>query len=288
LTPPSCPGLWEALFLPVFIGRTAAAHTGASRCYWHSLLNRSRVCMFLRNSRLEPYTAGQLSRPAAISWGGLVLDLVFRSSHSLHNFLTPQRTAFLRPPDGHLEIERPSTSLQSTSTSLLASRPILSLQASALLTAVPAHEHHHSRLHPFSEAGSYVTAEEFWLQCAPGIHDFETLDDSPFGFSNLETGLSQSDLDFLNLEFPITETLGPVLQPDDSFPLFPQDPALEQIVEDLLEIAGDAPSQRDGTSLISAVSSFTPPATPTSSPSPSIHCSWPTCKKVFKNRSDYK
>jgi hypothetical protein len=30
--------------------------------------NRSRVCMFLRNSRLEPYTAVQLSRPAAIRW----------------------------------------------------------------------------------------------------------------------------------------------------------------------------------------------------------------------------
>ena len=41
--------------------------------------NRSRVCMFLRKSLLEPYTAVQVSRPAAISWGGLVFDLVFRS-----------------------------------------------------------------------------------------------------------------------------------------------------------------------------------------------------------------
>jgi len=49
--------------------------------------NRSRVCMFLRKSLLEPYTAVQVSRPAAISWGGLVFDLVFRSSHPLHNFL---------------------------------------------------------------------------------------------------------------------------------------------------------------------------------------------------------
>lgn len=123
---------------------------------------------------------------------------------------------------------------------------------------------------------------------SPGIHDFETLDDSLVAFSNLETGLSQSDLDFWNLEFPITETLGPVLEPSDSLPLFPQDPAIEQTVEELLEIAGEAPSLKDGTSLISAVSSFTPPASPTSSPSPSIHCSWPTCEKVFKNRSDYK
>ena len=123
---------------------------------------------------------------------------------------------------------------------------------------------------------------------SPGVHDFETLDDFLVAFSNLETGLSQSDLDFWNLEFPITETLGPVLEPNSSLPLFPQDPAIDQTVEELLEIAGEAPSQRDGTSLISTVSSFTPPASPTSSPSPSIRCSWPTCEKVFKNRSDYK
>jgi hypothetical protein len=123
---------------------------------------------------------------------------------------------------------------------------------------------------------------------SPGIHDFETLDDSLVAFSNLETGLSQSDLNFWNLEFPITETLGPVHEPSDSLSLFPRDTAIEETVEELLEIAGEAPSQRDGNSLISTVSSFTPPAPPTSSPSPSIRCSWPTCEKVFKNRSDYK
>ncbi len=123
---------------------------------------------------------------------------------------------------------------------------------------------------------------------SPGIHNFETLDDSLVAFSNLETGLSQSDLDFWNLEFPTTETLDPVLEPSDSLPLFFRDTAIEQTVEELLEIAGEAPSQRDGNRLISTVSSFTPPASPTSSPSPSIRCSWPTCEKVFKNRSDYK
>jgi len=123
---------------------------------------------------------------------------------------------------------------------------------------------------------------------SPGIHDFETLDDSLNAYSNFETGLSQPDLDFWNWGFPITETLGPVLEPNDSLPLFHQEPAIEQTAEELLEITGEVPSQRDQTSLISAVSSFTPPASPTSSPSPSIRCSWPTCEKVFKNRSDYK
>ena len=65
--------------------------------------NRSRVCMFLRNSRLEPYTAVQLSRPAAISWGGLVFDLVFRSRTPSINFSEPQRTASGRP-SGRLQL----------------------------------------------------------------------------------------------------------------------------------------------------------------------------------------
>lgn len=126
-----------------------------------------------------------------------------------------------------------------------------------------------------------------FLVRSPEIDDFETFDDSLVAFSNLETSLLQSDLDFWNLEFPITETLGPVIEPSDSLPLFPRDPAIEQTVEELLEIAGEAPSQRDGPSLISTVSSFAPTPSPTSSPSPSIRCSWPTCEKVFKNRSDY-
>lgn len=134
---------------------------------------------------------------------------------------------------------------------------------------------------------SYANFTTFVVR-SPGIEDIETFDDSLVAFSNLETGLSQSDLDFWSLEFPITYTLGPVLEPSASLPLFPQDPAIEQTVEELLQIAGEAPSQRDGPSLISTVSSVAPPASPTSSPSPSIRCSWPTCEKVFKNRSDYK
>ncbi len=143
---------------------------------------------------------------------------------------------------------------------------------------------------PIPHGDRHASFTTFSLR-SPGIHDFETLDDSVVAFSNLETGLSQSDLDFWNLDFPITETPGPVLEPSDSLPLFPRDPAIEQTLEELLEIAGEAPSQRDGNSLNSAVSSFTPPAPPappTSSPSPSIQCSWPTCEKVFKNRADYK
>jgi hypothetical protein len=258
------------------------------------LSNRSRVCMFLRNSRLEPYTAGQLSRPAAISWGGLVFDLVFRSSHPSINFSDTSTNRFwaavwpsaitwrskvLRPPFWPLG--------QSFHCRL---PPCLRRTLRTNTTTI-------NYTH-FSEGkASYITAEEFRPPHAgftasfvrsPGIHDFETLDESLFAFSNLETGLWQSDLDFWNLEFPITETLGPVLEPSDSLPFFPQDPAIEQTVEELLEIAGEAPFQRDGTSLISTVSSFTSPASPSSSLSPSIRCSWPTCKKAFKNRSDYK
>lgn len=101
---PSCFGLWEALFLPVFIGRTAAAYTGASRCYWHSLLKIVPVYACTFTTRVLNHTLQFNSAASSISPGGLVFDLVFRSSQPLHNFsLTTQRTAFWRPP-GRLQL----------------------------------------------------------------------------------------------------------------------------------------------------------------------------------------
>ena len=149
----------------------------------------------------------------------------------------------------------------------------------------------------FNDASTNSFLEEFWPPHAsftasfvryPGIYDFGTLDESLFAFSNLETDLSQSNSDFWNLEFPFNNTLGAEVELSDSLALFPQGLAIRPAVEELLEIASEAASQRDGASPISTISSFTPSPLPTSSPSPSIRCSWPTCEKVFKNRSDYK
>jgi len=207
--------------------------------------------------------------------------------------------------------------IEGTSTSLLASRPILSLQASALLTAEPTHKR--TIANYINHVENCITAGQprcrtQLLGCidigtpsillpdtldtnssittsfahSSGYRDFDTLSDPLIAFPDLETEFSQPDLDFWNLEFPFNNTIGAEVELSDSLALFPQGLAIRPAVEELLEIASEAASQRDGASPISTISSFTPSPLPTSSPSPSIRCSWPTCEKVFKNRSDYK
>ena len=123
-------------------------------------------------------------------------------------------------------------------------------------------------------------AASFTENLFPGGYPSVTFDHATSFCPNLNLGEFPQGLDFGDLPFPTTpDTIAPhqVLNIPQEFAI---DPALE--AQPSGSVAGETAVT------FTASSSSSPSPFSTSSQSSSIRCSWPTCEKEFKNRSDYK